>query len=235
MKFEYKLIRGTLIKRYKRFLADVLLDNGETVTAHCANSGSMMGLKDEGNIVWLSPATNPKAKLDYKWELVEVNGSLIGINTSHPNRLVQDAIIDGTISELEGYQNLRREVKYGQNSRIDIFLSNSSQGDADCYVEVKSVTLSRNEGIGEFPDSVTTRGTKHLNELSQMVADGHRAMMVYLMQRDDCTEFRVAADIDPAYASALDSALYNGVEAVCYGCNLTCKEIIVRQRIPIRL
>ena len=235
MKFEHKLIHGTLIKRYKRFLADIQLDNGDIVTAHCANSGSMMGLKEPGSPVWLSPATNPKAKLDYKWELVEVDGNLVGINTAHPNRLVQDAITDGTISELEGYQNLRREMKYGQNSRIDIFLSGSTMGDADCYVEVKSVTLSRKKTIAEFPDSVTARGTKHLKELSQMVADGHRAMMVYLIQRTDCDEFRVAADIDPTYATALDDALYNGVEAVCYGCNLTNKEIIVNQRIPMRL
>lgn len=235
MKFEHKLIRGTLIKRYKRFLADILLDSGETVTAHCANSGSMMGLKEAGSIVWLSPQTNPKAKLRFKWELVDVDGCLVGINTSHPNRLVQDAITDGTITELEGYKNLRREMKYGQNSRIDIFLSGSTLSDADCYVEVKSVTLSRQKGIAEFPDSVTARGTKHLKELSQMVADGHRAMMVYLIQRDDCSEFRVAADIDPTYATALDAALYDGVEAVCYGCNLTSKEIIVEQRIPIRL
>lgn len=235
MKFEHKLIRGTLIQRYKRFLADVQLDSGETVTAHCANSGSMLGLKDAGNIVWLAPQTNPKAKLKYKWELVEVDGTLVGINTFHPNGLVQDAINDGTISELEGYNALRREMKYGQNSRIDIFLSESTLGDRDCYVEVKSVTLSRKKGIAEFPDSVTVRGTKHLQELSQMVADGHRAIMVYLIQRNDCTEFRVAADIDPTYAATLDTALSNGVEAVCYGCNLTSKEIIVRQRIPIRL
>ncbi len=235
MKFEHKLIQGRLIKRYKRFLADIRLENGTVVTAHCANSGSMMGLKDEGNIVWLSPATNPKAKLDYKWELVEVKGSLVGINTAHPNRLVQEAIMDGTITELEGYTNLRREMKYGQNSRIDIFLSDSTHGDADCYVEVKSVTLSRQAGIAEFPDSVTARGTKHLQELAQMVADGYRSVMVYLVQRNDCTEFRVAADIDPTYAAALNTALYNGVEAVCYGCNLTNKEILVKQRIAIRL
>jgi len=166
---------------------------------------------------------------------VEVDGHLVGINTSHPNRLVQEAITDGTISELEGYQNLRREMKYGEGSRIDIFLSGSTIGDQDCYVEVKSVTLSRQQGIAEFPDSVTTRGTRHLNELTRMVADGYRAMMVYLIQRSDCTEFRLAADIDPAYAAALDSALYNGVEAVCYGCNLNNNEIIVSQRIPIRL
>lgn len=235
MKFEHNLIRGKLIKRYKRFLADVQLDNGEMVTAHCANSGSMMGLKDAGSLVWLSPQTNPKAKLRYKWELVAVEGCLVGINTAHPNRLVQDAIQDGTISELEGYENLRREMKYGQNSRIDIFLSGSTMGEADCYVEVKSVTLSRTKTIAEFPDSVTARGTKHLNELSQMVADGYRAMMVYLIQRNDCTEFSIADDLDPTYKAALDSALHNGVEAVCYGCNLSPKEIIVEARIPIRL
>lgn len=235
MKFEHKLIPGTLIKRYKRFLADIQLENGEIVTAHCANSGSMMGLKDPGSPVWLSPQPNPKTKLDFKWELVEVDQSLVGINTSRPNRIVEEGILDGTITELEGYQNLRREMKYGQNSRIDIFLSGSTSGERDCYVEVKSVTLSRRAGIAEFPDSVTARGTKHLAELSQMVADGHRAMMIYLLQREDCQEFQIAADIDPVYASALDDALYSGVEAACYGCNLTRKEIIIGQRIPIRL
>ena len=235
MKFEHKLITGTLIKRYKRFLADIRLDSGEIITAHCANSGSMMGLKDAGRSVWLSPQTNPKAKLRYKWELIEVDGTCVGINTSRPNRLVEDAITDGTITELDGYQNLRREMKYGTNSRIDIFLSNSALKEKDCYVEVKSVTLSRTREIAEFPDAVTARGTKHLKELTQMVADGHRAMMVYLIQRGDCTEFRIAADIDPAYAAALNAALHNGVEAVCYGCTLTPKEIIVATRIPIRL
>lgn len=235
MKFEHKLITGRLIKRYKRFLADIELDNGELVTAHCANSGSMMGLKEEGSPVWLSPATNPKAKLDYKWEMIEVDTTLVGINTAHPNRLVQDAILDGTISELEGYEGLRREMKYGENSRIDIFLSGSTLDEDDCYVEVKSVTLSRQHGIAEFPDSVTARGTKHLKELSQMVADGHRAMMVYLIQRNDCTEFRIAKDIDPTYAKALNDALYNGVEATCYCCELNDQEIIVARRVPIRL
>jgi len=235
MEFEHKLIHGILIKRYKRFLADVRLDNGEIVTAHCANSGSMMGLQDEGSVVWLSPAANPKAKLDYKWELVEVSGSLVGINTARPNGLVQEAILDGTMTELEGYDNLRREMKYGQNSRIDIFLSGSTLGDGDCYVEVKSVTLSRKKGLAEFPDSVTARGTKHLAELSQMVADGHRAMMVYLIQRDDCEIFQIARDIDPIYSAALETALYNGVEVVCYSCNMSKNDIIVSRRIPIRL
>ncbi len=194
-----------------------------------------MGLKEEGSPVWVAPQTNPKAKLRYKWELVEADGALVGINTALPNGLVEQAIIDGTITELQDYQNLRREMKYGENSRIDIFLSGSTTGDQDCYVEVKSVTLSRSPGIAEFPDAVTARGTKHLQELRQMVADGHRAMMVYLTQRSDCHEFRIAADIDPAYAKALEDALQDGVEATCYSCNLTPKEIIVESRIPIRL
>lgn len=235
MKFEHKLIPGALIKRYKRFLADVRLAGGEIITAHCANSGSMMGLKDQGSRVWLSPRTNPKAKLDFKWELVEVDGTLVGINTSRPNALVEQAILDGTITELAGYQNLRREMKYGCNSRIDIFLSGPRSGNKNCYVEVKSVTLCRRENFAEFPDSVTARGTKHLNELRQMVADGHRAMMLYLIQRNDCTSFQLARDIDPAYAAAFRAALNGGVEAVCYGCVLTPKEIIIGKRLPMRL
>lgn len=235
MKFEHKLIPGVLIKRYKRFLADVQLDNGEIVTAHCANSGSMMGLKDPGNRVWLSPATNPKAKLDYKWQLVKVEDTLVGINTALPNGIVEEAIADGAISELDNYRNLRREMKYGENSRIDIFLSDSREGEADCYVEVKNVTLSRRPGLAEFPDAVTARGTKHLAELTRMVAEGYRAMMIYLVQRDDCAAFQVAGDIDPAYATALGQALDAGVEAACYSCNLSHKEIIVQRRIPIRL
>ncbi len=235
MKFEHKLIPGVLIKRYKRFLADVQLDNGEIVTAHCANSGSMMGLKDPGNRVWLSPATNPKAKLDYKWQLVKVEDTLVGINTALPNGIVEEAIGDGAITELGGYRKLRREMKYGENSRIDIFLSESREGEADCYVEVKNVTLSRRPGLAEFPDAVTARGAKHLAELTRMVAEGYRAMMIYLIQRNDCAVFQVAGDIDPAYATALTQALDAGVEAACYCCNLNDKEIIVQRRVPIRL
>lgn len=235
MKFEHKLIKGILIKRYKRFLADIQLDNGDIVTAHCANSGSMMGLCLPGSIVWLSPVNNPKAKLNYKWELVEANDTLVGINTSRPNGLVEKAIKDGIISELSGYGLLRREMKYGQNSRIDMFLSESHNNTSDCYVEVKSVTLSRQKSLAEFPDSVTARGTKHLQELSQMVTDGYRAVMIYLIQRNDCTIFSIADDIDPIYAATLKNALNFGVEAYCYSCNLNKKEIIVEKNIPINL
>ncbi len=233
MKFEHELFHGTLIKRYKRFLADVKLDNGEIVTAHCANSGSMLSLKDEGNEVWLSPATNPKAKLNYKWEIVKAGEAMVGINTSLPNKLVEEAILDGTITELQNYDNLRREMKYGQNSRIDLFLSGSNDGKPDCYVEVKSVTLSREKGTGEFPDAVTSRGTKHLHELTEMVKQGHRSAMVYLAQRSDIKQFRIASDIDPTYANALKVAKENGVEAYCYICTVTPTTIQVDHSIPV--
>nr|WP_255938340.1 DNA/RNA nuclease SfsA [Kordiimonas sp. SCSIO 12610] len=220
MKFENTLTEGKLIKRYKRFLADVELENGELVTAHCANSGSMMGLKDEGSRVYLSPNTNPKAKLDWRWEMVEVEGSLVGINTSRPNHIVEEAILDGTIKELQGYSELRREVKYGKNSRIDILL----EGENLCYVEVKNVTLKVGSEA-QFPDAVTARGAKHLEELMDMVDEGHRAVMVYLVQRADCESFTIAEDIDKTYAETLRKAIAHGVEVLCYHCKLTPNEI----------
>ncbi|MAU41820.1 MAG: DNA/RNA nuclease SfsA [Kordiimonas sp.] len=238
MKFENTLIPATLLKRYKRFLADVTLENGDVVTAHCANSGSMMGLKDEDNKVWLSPATNPKAKLPYKWEMVRIpSGALVGINTSHPNRIVAEAIANKEIPGLDQYDSLRREVKYGTNSRIDILLENNSDSsqDSKCYVEVKNVTLSREPGYAEFPDAVTARGTKHLQELTHMVHEGHRAVMFYLVQRDDCSQFRIANDIDPAYDSALKVAVEEGVEIICYACRLSPTEIELDRPLPIML
>lgn len=227
MQFSLPLTKGRLIRRYKRFLADVELADGNIVVAHCANSGSMLGCQEPGSMVYLSPNQNPKAKLDWRWELIDVDGALVGINTSHPNRLVEAAIADGTISELQGYGSMRREVKYGQNSRIDILLEDPGF----CYVEVKNVTLKiGNEA--RFPDAVTARGTKHLMELSQMVADGHRAVMVYLVQREDCSMFRPASDIDPAYANALKAAQTAGVEIVCYACNLSPSAIEVVKPMP---
>ena len=179
MRFPDPLLKGTLQKRYKRFLSDVTLATGEEVIAHCANSGSMMGLKEPGLEVWLSPARNPDRKLKYTWELVRIGDGLVGINTMLPNRIVEEAVGSGHITELTGYSNVRREVKYGKNSRIDLFLQ--EDGRPDCYVEVKSVTLRREEAA-EFPDAVTARGTKHLGELSDMVANGGRAVMLYLVQ-----------------------------------------------------
>lgn len=230
MKFEDRLIPGTLIKRYKRFLADVTLENGEVVTAHCANSGSMMNCKDEGAPVWLSPSNNPKRKLKYTWEIVQIDGNNVGINTGHPNKLVEEAILAGQIAELTGYSKLRREVKYGQNSRIDILLEDDSK--PKCYVEVKNVTLRRGESA-DFPDAVTARGAKHLRELGDMVEEGHRAVMFYLVQRGDCQQMDIARDIDPTYDAELKEAMKRGVEIVCYQCNVTPEEITVTTPVSI--
>ncbi|TYC56427.1 DNA/RNA nuclease SfsA [Rhodobacterales bacterium] len=219
MKFAAPLVSGRLVKRYKRFLADVILDeDGTMITAHCANPGSMLGLKELGSPVWLSASDNPKRKLKYSWEVIEADGALVGINTAHPNRLVEEAIEAGRIVELCGYATLRREVKYGKNSRIDILLEGDN-GERT-YVEVKNAHLMRSPGLAEFPDSVTARGAKHLAELAQMVAEGHRAVMVFLVQRPDCARFSLASDIDPVYAEAFAVAVKAGVEVYAIGCDV---------------
>lgn len=220
MRFQTPLVPGRLIRRYKRFLADVTLDSGEEITAHCANPGSMLGLAEPGMRVWLEPNNDPRKKLKFGWRLVDhENGHFTGVDTSVPNRALREALLAGTVPGLAPYGTVRAEVKYGTNSRIDFLLS--EPGLPDLYVEVKSVTLSREPGWAEFPDSVTARGTKHLGELSQMVAQGHRAMMLYLVQRTDCRGFRLAGDIDPAYAAAFASARAAGVEALCLGTAIT--------------
>lgn len=237
MKFPSPLIKGVLLKRYKRFLADVDLD-GEVITAHCANPGSMMGLAEPGSPVWLSISDNPKRKLKYSWELLEVDlgqgPALVGINTAHPNPLVYDAIYSGTIKELAGYSSMRREVKYGVNSRIDILLEDNDLN--RCYVEIKNVHLMRKSGLAEFPDSVTARGTKHLGELANMVREGHRAVMVYLIQRNDGERMALARDIDPVYGKAFDKAREAGVEIMlAYRCRLFTQSIEVECSIPMIL
>ena len=221
MKFHAPLTEGVLVERYKRFFADVKLKNGKVVTAHCANSGSMLSVKEPGSKVWISPSPNPKSKLDWRWEMIEVTGAKVGINTMHPNKIVDEAIAESRVPELTGYAGQRREVKYGhENSRIDILLEDPGL----CYVEVKNVTLKR-VGQAQFPDAVTTRGAKHLRELAQMVKEGHRAVMLYLAQRADCKAFSIADDIDPAYAEELAKAMDAGVEVLCYQCELSETEI----------
>jgi len=236
MKFHAPLIEGVLVSRYKRFFADIRLPSGEVVTAHCANSGSMLSVKEPGARVWLSPAANPERKLRYTWEIIEIHGGLVGINTGHPNALVAEAIAAGHIPALAGYQSLKREQKYGKNSRIDVLLE--SPGRPPCYVEVKNVTLKRGSGPdypAEFPDSVTARGAKHLIEMTDMVAGGARAVMVYLVQRGDCKRMGVAADLDPAYARGLQHAMAAGVEAVCYGCEVTPDGITIGKALEFSL
>lgn len=219
MRFAAPLVSGRLLKRYKRFLADVVLDDGGAeVTAHCANPGSMLGLKEPGSRVWLSLSDNPKRKLKYSWEVIEADNALVGINTAHPNRLVEEALQAGRIKELADFATLRREVKYGKNSRIDILLEDETG--AKTYVEVKNVHLMRQAGLAEFPDSVTARGAKHLGELADMVSEGHRAAMVFLVQRPDCAKLSLAGDIDPTYAAAFEAAREAGVEVYAIGCDV---------------
>lgn len=235
MKFPEPLVRATLLRRYKRFLADVAFDGGGEAVAHCANPGSMMGLAEPGSEVWLSPNRNPKAKLDWRWELVrEAGGAMVCINTGHPNTVAAEAIAAGAVPELVRYASLRREVKYGRNSRIDILLEDS--GRPACHVEVKSVTLRRpdgpNPGAAEFPDAVTARGAKHLDELGDVAAAGGRAVMLFLVQRGDCDHFRVAADIDPTYAAALSKARRRGVEVLCRACRISPDGIEIAGPLP---
>lgn len=236
MRFPTPLLQGQLIRRYKRFLADIDL-GGEIITAHVPNSGSMLGLTAPGSTVWLSHSDNPKRKLPYTLELIEADGGLVGVNTGQPNGLVADAVQAGKIPELANYAILRREVKYGRNSRIDILLESPDRPPA--YVEIKSVTLRRpglyNGHAAEFPDCVTSRGAKHLDELSEMVRSGARAVMLYLVQRTDCDHFRVAADLDPAYDAGLRQAVEVGVEVLCRACTISPQAIELDRPLPINL
>jgi sugar fermentation stimulation protein A len=235
MRFPAPLLPATLVKRYKRFLADVVLPSGETITVHCANPGSMIGLAAPGARVWLSKSANPKRKLVHSWELIEVDfgtgAELVGINTAHPNALAAEAIAAGAIPELAGYGVLRREVKYGKNSRVDILLEHPQR--PPCYVEIKNVHLMRLPGLAEFPDAVTKRGAKHLGELADMVAAGHRAVMLFLVQIGSARRFALARDIDPGYGHAFDAARAAGVEAIAYRCGISCDGIEVVEPVSI--
>lgn len=228
MKYPTPLLPGRLVQRYKRFLADIVLDTGEAITASCPNTGAMLGLTAPGSRVWVSHNDIATRKYRHTLELVETGPAsaptLVGINTGLPNRIVTQAICDGAITSLTGYENLRNEVKYGANSRIDLLLSGPAR--PDCYVEIKNVHLMRTPGLAEFPDSVTARGAKHLDELAAMVAAGHRAVMVYLVQRADASAFTLAADLDPAYAAAFKKAHAAGVEAIAISCTITPAEIV---------
>jgi sugar fermentation stimulation protein A len=214
MRFDSPLVPGRLVRRYKRFLADVDI-GGAMETVHCANPGSMMGLAEPGSPVWLSLSANPARKLRFSWELIEVAGDLVGINTGCANRLAEEAIRAGRIAELAGYADMRREVAYGTRSRVDLLLTGPDR--PPCYVEVKSVTLRR-QAAAEFPDAVTARGAKHLRELSAMRLSGARAVMLFIAQRGDCEDFVIASDIDPGYALEMAAARAAGVEVLAYRC-----------------
>ena len=233
MRFQTPLVPARLIRRYKRFLADVVLEEtGQEVTAHCPNPGAMLGLKDDGMRIWLEPNDDPKRKLKFGWRLAELsNGDFACIDTGIPNRVVKEALLGGQIPELASYLIVKPEVAYGTGSRVDFLLTQN--GLQDAYVEVKSVTLRRDQDWAEFPDCVTTRGAKHLRELTEVAQNGGRAVMLYLVSRTDCGKLKMAADLDPKYAEAFDTARANGVEVLCYSCDISTKGMTLTKALPI--
>lgn len=231
MDFNTPLTPARLIRRYKRFLFDAELETGEMITGSCPNTGSMAGLTAPGSRIWLESHDNPKRKYRYSLELVEAEGTLVGINTGRPNRLAEEAIAMGLVGSLGTYAGLRREQKYGLSSRIDILLSDPEKGVA--YVEVKNVHFRRTPCLAEFPDSVTSRGAKHLEELGDMVDAGHRAIMLYLVQRNDCDHLSICRELDPAYGKAFDRAMARGVEVCAIACAISPERIVPAARIPL--
>ncbi len=232
MEFPRPLVRATLVRRYKRFLADVTLEDGTEVTAHCANPGAMTGLADPGTTVWLEPSDNPKRKLQWSWKLAELpGGHFANVDTGMANRLVAEALAEDRIPALQGHDSVRPEVRYGEASRVDFLLSGPA---GDTYVEVKSVTLRRNGTLAEFPDTVTARGARHLGELAKVAQAGHRAVLLYLTQRTDCTEVALAADIDPGYATAASAARAAGVEVLAHATDITLRAMQLAHGLPVR-
>ncbi len=229
MLFPEPLTPATLVRRYKRFLADMRFDDGRIETVHCPNPGQMRGLVEPGSRAWLKRG---RGKLSWGWVIAEAeNGSLVGIDTGLANRLAAEARAREAMPELSGYSLHRPEVKYGTSSRVDFLLTADDK--PPCYLEIKNVHLSRQPPLAEFPDCVTERGAKHLRELSAMVAAGHRAVMLYVVQRADCSHFRIAADCDPGYAAGFIEARNAGVEALCYACSVTEAGIAIARRLPI--
>ena len=235
MRFEKTLIPATLVRRYKRFLADVVLETGDITTVHVANPGAMTGLNRPLSRVWLSDSGNSLRKYPCTWELVETDlgrgAEIVGVNTGQPLQLVAEAIETGLIPELRGYPSVRREVKYGQNSRIDFLLDDPAR--TPCYLEVKNVHLVRKAGLAEFPDCVTERGAKHLRELAAMRASGMRAVLLFIIQVPSAERFSVAGDIDPAYAAAFDLARAEGVEMLAWRCDVSLRGIAIAAPVPV--
>jgi sugar fermentation stimulation protein A len=230
MMFPSPLARGRLIRRYKRFFADVALDDGGEVTAHCPNPGAMLGLNAPGLPVWLSRSGDPKRKLAHTLELVEADGGLVGVNTMHPNRLVAEALAAGLIPELAGYETTRREVNYGEASRVDFLLTSPDR--PPCWLEIKNCHLSRGGGLAEFPDCVAARSSRHLRELAAMAKAGDRAVVLFVVQRADCDRFQACADLDPLFARTLDEAASEGVEVLVYACEIDEQRVALKSRIP---
>ena len=227
MKFEKKLLQGTLIKRYKRFFVDIKHEN-RRIIAHCPNSGSMHGLLKEGNRVWFSKSDDPKRKLKYTLQIIEVNNTLVGVNTHLTNKIILESLKKKKIQILSLFTNIKPETKFSENTRFDFLISNNIK---KCFVEVKNVTLVRQKNIAEFPDAITSRGKKHLEELIKAKKKGYESYILYLIQREDCKIFKIAKDIDPEYKNTLDLALKNGVKLICYDCKLSSEDIRINNQI----
>jgi len=231
MNFEKKLISGEFVKRYKRFFVDIKIKN-QIITAHCPNTGSMLGLLNSGNKVWVSKSNNPKRKLKYTLEIIEINETKVGINTHSTNKIVYHALANNLIKEFKGIKKIKPETKFGTNTRFDFLISNNKD---NIFIEVKNVTLSRNKGIAEFPDAVTTRGLKHINELNKAKRKGFKIFIFFLIQRDDCNSFSIAKDIDPNYAKALSKAVKNKLNILCYDCKFSSKGIKLNNKIKLNI
>ena len=231
MNFENKLISGLFIKRYKRFFVDVKINN-EIITAHCPNTGSMYGLLKAGNKVWVSKSNNPKRKLKYTLEIIEDNKSKVGVNTHFANKIVLHALRDKLIKEFKNISMIKPETKFGKNSRFDFLIINKKN---KIFIEVKNVTLSRKKGLAEFPDAITTRGLKHINELVKAAKKNYKIFILYLIQRNDCMTFSIANDIDSNYAKALEKAVKNNLNILCYDCKFSAKGIKLNKKIKINI
>ena len=227
MKFKVRLLQGALIKRYKRFFIDIKYKN-KIITAHCPNSGSMMGLLDRGNKAWFSLSDNPKRKLKYTLEMIEVKNKKVGINTLLTNKIVLEALKHKKINSLNKFNHIKTESKFSDGTRFDFLLSNDKE---KCFLEVKNVTLLRENKIAEFPDAITSRGTKHLNELCNAKKKGYQSYIFYLIQRENCNSFKIAKDIDEEYKIAFSKALKSGIKVLCYNCKLNNKEIKLNNQI----
>ena len=227
MKFKERLLQGILIKRYKRFFVDIKYQN-KTITAHCPNSGSMMGLLNNGNKVWFSQSDDPKRKLKYTLQIIEINKKMVGVNTHLTNKIILESLKEKKIKSLIKFNNIRSEVKFSENTRFDFLITNNKD---KCFLEVKNVTLLRKNNMAEFPDAVTSRGTKHLKELINAKKKGYISYLLYLIQREDCKSFRIAKDIDDEYRIAYEKALKSGVKVLCYDCKLSDEEIKINNQI----
>ena len=231
MNFKKKLISGELIKRYKRFFVDVKIDN-KTVVAHCPNTGSMMGLLEKGNKVWLSKSDNPKRKLKYTLQVIESNGSKVGVNTHLTNKIALDAIYKSKIQNFKNYDFVKQEIKFGNNTRFDLLLTKKNK---KIFIEVKNVTLSRQKGIAEFPDAITSRGQKHIQELLNANKQGYNIYLLFVIQRDDCNKLKIANDIDPKYCELLTKAIKKNLNVLCYDCKFSTKGIKLNRKVKFKI